>query len=257
MSSNIKPKTPSKEAPNEPFKRAVTGCLRAIARHPELEVGFAAERPGLVGGKARLPEPPRRLTKGEAAIVRGHADSIALRMACHDAARAPQADPRRPAGARRVRGGRAGPRRGDRRAPHDRRRRQSRRHARRQVPPRQVRRHHRPRRRADRGGGGDDGARAPDRPGAAGRAAKKLVDLWRPWIEERAGRELDRLGNVLEDQRRFGDAVHDLLDSLEMGDERSRDDEDEERRTADDQEGQQGRPGRGRRSLRTPTTRSA
>src|SRR5216684_1441519 len=48
MSSNIKPKTPAKEAPTEPFKRAVTGCLRAIAR--------------------------------------GHADSIALRMACHDPA---------------------------------------------------------------------------------------------------------------------------------------------------------------------------
>ena len=39
-----------------------TGCLRAIAGKPELEVAFAAERPGLVGGKARLPEPPRKLT---------------------------------------------------------------------------------------------------------------------------------------------------------------------------------------------------
>src|SRR5215469_628351 len=86
MSSNIKPKTPAKEAPNEPFKRALTGCLRAIARHPELEVSFASERPGLVGGKARLPEPPRRLNEREAAIVRGHADAIALRLACHDPA---------------------------------------------------------------------------------------------------------------------------------------------------------------------------
>src|SRR5713226_8165707 len=86
MSSNIKPKTPTKEAPNEPFKRAVTGCLRAIARRPELEVSFAAERPGLAGGKARLPEPPRKLTRKDAAIVRGHADSIALRLACHDPA---------------------------------------------------------------------------------------------------------------------------------------------------------------------------
>src|SRR5438874_12494198 len=84
MSSNIKPKPTTKEAPTEPFKRAVTGCLRAIARKPELEVTFAAERPGVVGGKARLPEPPRKLTRADAAIVRGHADSIALRMACHD-----------------------------------------------------------------------------------------------------------------------------------------------------------------------------
>ncbi len=64
----------------------MTGCLRAIARKPEIEVTFAAERPGLAGNKARLPEPPRKLTDDDAAIVRGHADAIALRMACHDKA---------------------------------------------------------------------------------------------------------------------------------------------------------------------------
>src|SRR5256885_13049624 len=84
MSSNIKPKATAKESPTEPFKRAVTGCMRAIARKPDLEVGFAAERPGIVGGKARLPEPARKLNATEAAIVRGHADSIALKLACHD-----------------------------------------------------------------------------------------------------------------------------------------------------------------------------
>src|ERR687889_734790 len=88
MSSNSKPKAPGKESPTEPFKRAVTGCLRAIARRPDLEVNYAAERPGLITGKARLPEPPRRLTGMDAAIVRGHADSIALKVACHDGARA-------------------------------------------------------------------------------------------------------------------------------------------------------------------------
>src|SRR6266481_7103659 len=84
MTSNIKGKSAGRENPAEPFKRAVTGCLRAIARKPDLEVGFAAERPGVVGGKARLPEPPRKLSAADAAIVRGHADSIALKMACHD-----------------------------------------------------------------------------------------------------------------------------------------------------------------------------
>ncbi len=74
MSSNSKPKPAAKESPTEPFKRAVTGCMRAIARKSDLEVGFAAERPGMVGGKARLPEPARKLTLGEAAIVRGHAE---------------------------------------------------------------------------------------------------------------------------------------------------------------------------------------
>jgi cobaltochelatase CobT len=86
MNSNIKPKSNAKEAPTEPFKRAVGVCLRAIAGKGELEVSFASERPGLAGGKVRLPEPPRRLNEREAAIVRGHADSIALRLACHDPA---------------------------------------------------------------------------------------------------------------------------------------------------------------------------
>src|SRR5437879_11548787 len=84
MSSNIKGKPLAKESPTEPFKRAVTGCLRAIARKPDLEVSFAAERPGISAGKARLPEPPRKLGGADAAVVRGHADSIALKLACHD-----------------------------------------------------------------------------------------------------------------------------------------------------------------------------
>src|SRR4030081_2562722 len=86
MTTNSKFRPGSKEAPTEPFKRAVTSCLRAIAKQPEFEFSFAADRPGLAGGKARLPEPPRKLTRKDAAIVRGHADSIALRLACHDPA---------------------------------------------------------------------------------------------------------------------------------------------------------------------------
>src|SRR5207249_11295950 len=64
-------------------------------------------------------------------------------------------------------------------------------------------------------------------------AARKLVDLWRPWIEDRAGPDLDRLGRLVEDQRRFGDVVHDLLDSLEMGEERSHDSEEDEQESRD------------------------
>src|SRR5207237_7987410 len=82
--SNQKFRTGSKEAPTEPFKRAVTSCLRAIAKAPELEVTFAAERPGLAPGKARLPEPARKMTRRDAASVRGHSDSLALQLACPD-----------------------------------------------------------------------------------------------------------------------------------------------------------------------------
>ena len=55
--SNRKPGTP-KEAPAEPLKRAISGAMKAIARKPEMEIVFAADKPSLVGERARLPEPP-------------------------------------------------------------------------------------------------------------------------------------------------------------------------------------------------------
>ncbi|MCK0208250.1 cobaltochelatase subunit CobT [Starkeya koreensis] len=82
--SNRTTRTPPKEAPTEPLKRAVTGCLRAIAGNREIDVTFGSEKPGYADGRARLPEPARRMSKQDAAIMRGHADSMALRMACHD-----------------------------------------------------------------------------------------------------------------------------------------------------------------------------
>src|SRR5471030_328279 len=78
------------DAPNEPFKRAIASCTRAMSRRPELEISFAADKPALTSGvdgaKARLPEPPRKPNPREAAILRGLADSMALRLACHDEA---------------------------------------------------------------------------------------------------------------------------------------------------------------------------
>jgi len=227
MASNIKVKPSSKESPTEPFKRAVTGCLRALARKPELEVAFAAERPGLMGGKVRLPEPPRKLGKAEAAVVRGHADSIALRLACHDPAMHRRLQP---AGqqARAVfeaveqaRVEAIGARRMDGVAQN--------------LTAMIDERFHRGKfdqitERAD--APIEDALALMVRERLTGMApppaAKKLVDLWRPLIEDRAGRDLDRLENLVEDQRQFSDVVHDLLDALEMGEDRSHDSEDEE-----------------------------
>ena len=52
----------SKEAPTEPLKRSVASCLKAIAKTPDLDVSFAAARPGLAPGKARLPAPSLMMT---------------------------------------------------------------------------------------------------------------------------------------------------------------------------------------------------
>ncbi len=234
MTSNIKAKNPAKEAPTEPFKRAVGICLRAIAARGDIEVGFAAERPGLAANKARLPEPARRLTEREAAIVRGHADSIALRLACHDPAvhrkLVPGGQQARAVfdaveqarveaiGSRRMGGVKTN------------------------LAAMLDDRFHR--------GKYDevtDRADAPIEDAVAmivrerltgeppPPTARKLVDLWRPIIEERAGRNLDRLERVLTDQRRFGDVVHDLLESLDMGEDRNSDADEEEGDEGDEQ----------------------
>jgi cobaltochelatase CobT len=227
MSSNIKPKPSAKESPTEPFKRAVTGCMRAIARKPDLEVGFAAERPGFVGGKARLPEPARKLNATEAAIVRGHADSIALKLACHDPnvhrKLVPGGQTARAVfeaveqarveaiGARRMAG------------------------VAKNLSAMIDDRFHR--------GKFDEVSDRTDAPIEEALAmlvrerltgmtpppaARRLVELWRPLLEDRAGKNLNRLEKLIENQARFGDVVHDLLDDLDMGEDRSSEADEEE-----------------------------
>jgi len=68
----------------EPFRRALTGCIRSVAGEGEIEVVFANERPGLAGDRIRLPEISKRPTAEELAVTRGLGDSMALRKACHD-----------------------------------------------------------------------------------------------------------------------------------------------------------------------------
>ena len=246
MTSNIKFKTGSKEAPTEPFKRAVTSCLRAIAKQPELEVTFAAERPGLSPGKARLPEPARKMSKRDAAVVRGHADSIALRIACHDPKVHRKLMPANPQarsvfdaveqarveaiGARRMAG------------------------VAKNLSAMLDDHFHR--------GKFDEITDRADAPladalamlvrerltgQAPPAAARKMVDLWRPVLEPKIGPRLDRLDKLTENQARFGDAIHDLLDALELGDDRNADQDDDdqqddERDGEKDQSGAEGSP---------------
>jgi cobaltochelatase CobT len=238
MASNIKSKSPARESPTEPFKRAVTGCMRAIARKPDLEISFAAERPGLMGGKARLPEPPRKLSRQDAAIVRGHADAMALRLACHDPVMHRRLQPGgqqaravfeaveqarvEAIGARRMQGVASN------------------------LTAMLDDRFHRAKldqvsERAD--APIEDALALMVRERLTGltppAAAKRMVDLWRPTIEDRAGRALDRLDDLIEDQRQFGDVVHDLLDALDMGEDRSSDSEDDEDKSEEDRRKQE------------------
>jgi cobaltochelatase CobT len=224
--SNRKP-ADRKEAPAEPLKRAVAGAMRAIAGHPELEVSFAADRPALMGDKARLPEPPRKLTAGDVAILRGQADSMALRIACHDNATHRRLSPEAPAaraifdaveqarveaiGSRRMSGMKSN------------------------LTAMLEDRYHR----GARYQSITDRADAPLEEAVAlmvrerltGQAppapARQLVELWRDFIEERAGQSLDRLDDALEDQRGFARVVRDLLTSLDMGEDTPMESDDE------------------------------
>ena len=249
MTSNHKPSQKA-EAPQEPFKRAVAGCMRAMSGNAELEVTFAPERPSLIrsaeGAKARLPEPTRRLDAKDAAIVRGHADAMALRLSCHDTdvhrRLAPQSAAGRACfdaveqarveaiGARRMIGVAS-----NLAAVLDDRLVRAR-------LPEATQRSDVPledalalivRERLT-------GQRAP-------KSGERCVELWRSWIEERIGRDLDRLGANLEDQKRFGQSVHKLLAALEMGEDAGSNDEtdeddgsDEAKADADQDEERQG-----------------
>ena len=235
----------TREAPTEPFKRSVASCLKAIAKAPELDVTFAAERPGLAPGKARLPEPARKMSKRDAAIIRGHADSIALKLACHDPKVHRKLMPGNPQargvfeaveqarveaiGARRMSG------------------------VAKNLTAMLDDHFHR--------GKFDEITDRADAPlsdalamlvrerltgMAPPTAAKKMVDLWRPVLEDKIGTRLDQLARFTEDQARFGDMVHDLLSALDLGDDRNMDsdddDQDENQDGENDQSGAEGAP---------------
>ena len=73
--------------PNEPLDvlLQVTGAaMRAISREPELNVTFAQDGPQASGHQVRLAPPARDLNYIEVSEMRGHSDSIALRMRHHD-----------------------------------------------------------------------------------------------------------------------------------------------------------------------------
>src|SRR5690606_30558080 len=75
---------PGQPADLEPFRRALTGCVRSIAGSPDVEVSYANERPGMAGDRMRLPELSKKPSAAELAVLRGLGDSMALRRACHD-----------------------------------------------------------------------------------------------------------------------------------------------------------------------------
>jgi len=239
--SNRKPAS-QKEAPAEPFKRAVIGTMRAISGKTELDVSFANDRPALLGDRARLPEPPRKMTAQDAAVLRGHADSMALRLSCHNDSihrrLLPSGQTARAVydaieqsrcesiGARRMEGVAAN------------------------LSAMLDDKYHR--------GNFSQVTYVADAPieealamlvrerltgSAPPPAAQKLVELWRPFIESKAGASLDGLQNQIDDQRAFARVVREVLVKLDMAEdadaEGDNNDEDNEQQSESESEDQQ------------------
>ncbi|WP_353644500.1 cobaltochelatase subunit CobT [Mesorhizobium sp. WSM2239] len=209
------------------FKRAVTVCMRAISGDHELEVGFAKDKPALAGSRARLPEIPKKPTATDISVTRGLGDSMALKRACHDlrihSKFAPEGKQARAVydaveqarveaiGSRAMAGvaDNIGSMLEDKYA---------------KANLADVR----------------DQADAPIEEALAlmvrekltGRAAPKsgerMVNLWRKWVEEKAGADLDGLAGKLDDQQAFARVVREMLASMEMAEELGEDQESEE-----------------------------
>jgi cobaltochelatase CobT len=219
------------------FKRAVTVCMRAIAGDKDLEVGFAKDRPALAGSRARLPELPKKASKADIAITRGLGDSMALKRACHDA---------------RIHT-RLAPEGKQARAVYD---------AVEQARVEAIGS------RAMQGVADNIGSMLEDKYAKANlvdikdkadapieealalmvrekltgrtvpKSGERLVDLWRPWVEEKAGADLDGLSAKLGDQQAFARVVREMLASMEMAEELGDDQETEDSEDDDDNQPQ-------------------
>lgn len=223
-----------KEAPVEPFKRVLGMAVRAIAADEEVQVGYAAGRPQADGKMIHLPEPSRVPTEHEISVMRGWADSLALTVSCHDDKLHNKLVP----GAGQARSVFEAVERarveslGCNRMP----------------------------------GMADnitakiedqyahgrftevqDTAEAPLEDALAlivrerltglkpPENAQAVVDVWKPWVEERAADSLDRLDEIAHDQEQFGRMVRDMLHMLEISEELAEGEQQEDSGDQDEQ----------------------
>jgi cobaltochelatase CobT len=208
----------AKEDRAERFKTVLGTAMKTIALDPELAVTFGNEQPSLTGHKARLPQIGTHATPKDISVTRGLSDSFALRLANHrDAVHnryLPQGKNARAVyeaveqarveaiGANAMPGvaqnlsamldDRYG----------------------RMVINRSSNRRDTPLEEAvslilrERLTGAPPPA-----------AAQPYVNLWRSWVEAKAGGNLDTLANALHDQQHFAKLSRDLIAALDMADE--------------------------------------
>ncbi len=228
-----------KPDPLAPFKRAVTLATRTLAASKSMNVVFGSDAPGYDGKTVRLPQPSRAMSRKEVAVIRGHADSIALMISMHDAklhaSLAPPSGAARAAfdaverarveaaGALRMRGVAKNlsaklASRYDRLPDHD---------IDRQDAPIEDALALMVRERLT-------GAKPP-------RGANGIVDVWQPWVDERAGTLLQRLEGAVDDQAAFAKLMQEILVALELVEAPAGNAQDEDNRDANEDQDSQAR----------------
>lgn len=218
----------------DPLKRALTVTVRAIAGNHEMEVTFSKDKPSLVGNWMRLPELTKKPTAETIGVTRGTGDALALRHACHDEELhnrlAPHGDQARAIydaveqarveaiGTRAMLGV------ADNISA--------------MLEDRYVRANL-----ADISERSDapleDALALMVREKLTGKAIPKsgerLVNLWRDWVEEKAGSDLDHLLASINNQDAYARTVRNLLSAIELGEELGEDDQSEESEPAEDE----------------------
>ncbi len=203
-----------KADPISPFKRAVTLAARTLAANKSVNVTFGADPPGFDGKTIRLPQPSRTVSRKEVAVIRGHADAIALMISAHDAKLHASLTP--PSGAAksafdaveraRVEAVGALKMKG---VAKNLTARLAQKYER--LPDRDIDRQDAPL---------EDALALLVREKLTGakppRGANGIVDVWRPWVEDRAGPQLRRLEGAVEDQAAFAKLLRDMLVALEL-----------------------------------------
>ncbi|HYM01562.1 MAG TPA: cobaltochelatase subunit CobT [Stellaceae bacterium] len=203
------------ETPLDTFKRAIAATVRAIAAREDVTVSYGAEPAAAAGTRVRLPLPGRDLSAAEAAPVRGAADAAALKLRYHDAAlharRAPSGETARAIfeGVEQARVEALGARRMTGVATNlaamldERYRRQGYEHLSERNDVTLA-----------------EAVRLLAREALTGAApppaAQRVVELWRPYLEGRAGRDLIELGRHVGNQEAYAKTARKLIQDLDL-----------------------------------------
>jgi cobaltochelatase CobT len=239
-------------SPTEIFKRATAATLRAIAERDDVTVGFGPEGAAASGTRVRLPNPPRDLPPDEAAQLRGAADSLALRLRYHDDAVHSRRVPGSPLaravfeaveqarvealGARRMAGVAA-----NLAAMLDEQ-------YRRQGFERITERTESTMAEAVRLLARE--ALTKERPPPA---ARRVVDLWRPWLEGKIAKDLSELDRTILDQDGYARATRRMLQDLDLDLGELDESESDEQQSGEESEGENESEGEGATSGAQPS----